>query len=239
MKRAFTVMTCAAALAACSADISEKSRMRLPKTPEAEMEQLDITGIGFGQRGSFRIFNPATGSDEAGGNYVRSAGRAELFDFGGNVGRVEFTLNGDRIDGRLAAFCEYDEADTALSEAIEMTIKPFSYRCKMERDGFPIDAGLEIHARGIGGNERRGEIVFEGERLELRSVHKMKGGGLPSGTPVGYVFMKDGREIGGVDTNGIRTNRIYLPRDPGLQEAAMMASLALAIVWDPQDTLED
>lgn len=235
MGRGLVVMGCAALLAGCSTDISEKARMRLPKAPAAEMEQLAITGLGYGQSGSFRIANTASGSDEAGGHYVRSASRAELFDFGGDAGRVEFILNGDRIDGRLAAFCSYNRADTALSGAVQMTLKPFSYRCKMERDGFPINAALEIHERGAFANERRGTIIFEGERLELRSVHLMRGSKLPSNTPLGYVFMQDGREVGGVDTNGVKTNHIYLPRDPALHEAATIASLALAIVWEPQD----
>ena len=225
MGRGFFLLACATALGGCG-DIAEQSRMRLPNAPEAQMEQVALTGIGFGRRGSFHLGNSS-------GQYVRGSGTVGALGYDSTTGDVEFSLEGDDVEGTLSASCHFGQGDLQLTEALSMTVRPLSYRCDFERDGMPLPATLEIHQRGIGGNERRGEFVFEGQRMELRSAHKMKGGGLPSGTPVDYIFMQDGREIGGVDSNGLKLRHVYLPRNEALREAAMAASLALALVWDP------
>ncbi|HEY6916257.1 MAG TPA: hypothetical protein VI381_01305, partial [Allosphingosinicella sp.] len=215
MVRYGTLAVSALALAGCSGEISEEARMRLPRAPEAEMEQTEITGLDYGRRGAFRFAN-------AGGTYVRNGGRADLLGYGGNSGHLEFTLEGEGVEGRLAAFCSHSQADVALSEDVQLKVKPLTYRCKFERDGLPLEASLEMHERGIFAAERRGSLLFEGQRLELRSVHKSKAGKLPSKAAVGYVFLQNGREIGGVDTLGSETRHAYLPRDPALREAAMV-----------------
>ena len=215
--------------------MAEEARMRLPKAPEAAMEEVAITGLGYGERGNFRIANKASGQDEAGGIYVRRAHSGNFFDVGGDVGHVEFTLHGDQVRGKLAAFCRYSQGDVGVSDGVRLTFKPLSYSCKMERDGYPIEARLNINERALLSNERRGSVSFEGQTMELRSVHKMRGSKVPSGTPVGYVFLQDGKEIGGVDTNGLKINPVFLPRNSELRDAALMASIALFLFWDPGD----
>ena len=58
--------------------------------------------------------------------------------------------------------------------------------------------------------ERRGRIDFNGTTVTMRSVHAVEGSPLPLGTPIGYVFERDGRAVGAIELNGL-TPRLWLP----------------------------
>ncbi len=60
----------------------------------------------------------------------------------------------------------------------------------------------------------------------------MAGDRVPAGTPLGYAFHLDGRQIGAVDLNGT-DKTIYAPRAGPEREAVLAAGLALSIFWDP------
>jgi hypothetical protein len=67
----------------------------------------------------------------------------------------------------------------------------------------------------------------------MRSVHAVEGSLLPLGTPIGYVFERDGRAVGAVELNGL-TPRLWLPAgDDDTRHASVAAAMALAVFWDP------
>jgi hypothetical protein len=49
----------------------------------------------------------------------------------------------------------------------------------------------------------RGVLLFEGQRIGLRSIHTFGAGKLPTAAPLGYGFDAEGEAIGAVDLNGL------------------------------------
>ncbi len=211
------------ALAACV----QEARMRLPLAPAAEMEELALVGIGAGEVGRFTI-------GEAEGEYSRGGERVDAFDTTSAAGGTSFSLRGGSPGAQVTGFCQFSQKDVALGRGVTATVEPLFLQCNFERGGAPV-GDVELNAGGLSGSERRGSMMFDGRMIEVKSVHKMQGSPLPTGMPLGYVFMDNGREIGGVDLNG-GTKRVYLPRDPVLREAALTASVALAVFQEPEDT---
>ena len=87
-----------------------------------------------------------------------------------------------------------------------------AYRCEFTAEGRPIPAYLELqesHANVLRPYARRGEIALGGEVVQVRSVHDIVGGKLPTGAPIGYVFEQDGREVGAVDVRDEGRRRLY------------------------------
>jgi hypothetical protein len=81
---------------------------------------------------------------------------------------------------------------------------------------------------------RAGEIVWNGMtiRFDTKQV-----GGMPisAGKPLGYVFSRDGREIGGVDLGGGFTPPAFFlpPKGSPERDAVMVAALSLFFFPDP------
>ncbi|HZG46496.1 MAG TPA: hypothetical protein VEZ41_09565, partial [Allosphingosinicella sp.] len=85
----------------------------------------------------------------------------------------------------------------------------------------------------LAGRTRAGELEIGDLTLQVRAIHDMEGGSVPTGTPLGYAFHLGGRQIGAVDLNG-DNKTIFAPAAPGpAREAVLLASLALSVFWDP------
>ena len=223
MKRGmFALLVGVAALGACV----QEARMRLPLAPAAELEEVALTGIGFSAAGTFTIAG-------AEGDYSRGGERVDAFEVTSAAGGSSFSLRGGPVGEDLSAFCSFSQKDVALSRSLTATVEPLFLRCTFDRESGQA-GDLELSAGGISGSERHGSLLFDGRLLEVKSVHKMQGSPLPTGMPLGYVFLDQGREVGGVDLNG-GTKRVYLPRDPELRQAALAASVALAVFQEPED----
>lgn len=220
----------ASVLAGCT-----EAHMRMPNAPVEAMETALLTGVGGKQSGGFDL-------GDARGNFVRSGGAYRERDYPGDRdpvlhqdGEAEFTVWGDAVEGRLSASCgsHATEIDTgSFAESGD----PVSYSCRFARGGTPIDARLELgepqSAKLLA--PRTGFIFFRGRRMEIRSVHDFDNPGVArSGTAVGYTFLADGQEIGGVDLANA-PYRVHLPRDPAYREAAIAATLAMAMFYDPE-----
>jgi hypothetical protein len=187
--------------------------------------------MGIGRTGDFMLA-------EAPGRFTRSADRLGLFGqaFVGRTGASSFSLAGG-----LAGECRYRESEINAG-AISLKPRRFALRCGFSRDGRPLVAELLIDAderplgRLDGGTRRVGVLRYEGSEMTVRSVHRDRGGGLPTPTPLGYVFELAGRSIGAVETNG--TERVlYLPRESQYREAVVAGALAIATFWDPADAV--
>lgn len=219
----------AAVIAGCLAMTAcvQEARMRLPLAPAADLEEVALVGIGHGSAGTFTVAG-------AEGDYSRGGERLDAFEVTSAAGGTTFSLRGGPVREDLSAFCQFNQKDVRLGPGVTATVEPLFLQCNIDRAGAPA-GDIELNAGGLSGSERRGTMMFEGRMLEVKSVHKLQGSPLPTTMPMGYVFLENGREIGGVDVNG-GTKRVYLPSDPELREAALAASVALAVFQEPEDT---
>ncbi len=217
----------ALALAGCVRD----AHIALPSELATSSDRIEVTGIGGFERGAFQL-----GASE--GSFRRSAGQ-EAFDDGyvSNAGRASFTVDGPELGGQLSADCGFHQAEVDAGLVV-LPAERFSFHCGF-RSGTDAPKGeLILRAvprspgRLLSGISRAGELTFGGRRIGIRAIHDMEGGKLPSGTPLGYMFETNGKQIGAVDLNG--TNKtVYAPRSGPEREAVLAASLALSILWDP------
>ena len=210
----------------------EEARIAMPSGLAASSERVELTGMGGGERGRFRL-----GSSE--GRFTRSSISAG-YDGGPvvrNLGGGSFELAGPDVAGVLEGECRFDEAEIQAG-SVSFPAERFAYRCRFRRDGRPIDAGLileEVPARPgklLSGRTRAGEVHMGGRVAEIRPIHDMAGGRLPTAMPLGYSLELDGRPLGAVDLNG-PDKTIFAPRSGPERELVLAASLALSVLWDP------
>lgn len=218
-----------ALLAACG--VVQPARMALP-APLAAVAPLQVEGMGAGQRGEFRV-------GDYRGQYARSATRLEIFeDFAVfDRGRASYTVHGLGAQP-LSARCTVRQTTMTIG-IIGFEPKKLAYECDFDAAGQGAGVRFTLQeARDPGmpktmQAERRGRIDWRGTALTLRSVHALEGSPIPLGTPIGYVFERDGHAVGAVELNGL-TPRLWLPAaDDDVRRAAVAAALALAIFWDP------
>ena len=215
----------AAVLAGCS--VVREARMALPPAVARDGDALPLTGMGIGRSGDFRLA-------EAPGRFTRSADRLNIAGstFIGRTGASSFALAGG-----LAGDCRYRESELNAG-VISLKSDRLALRCRFSRDGRPLAAELLIDAdegafgRLDGGARRIGLSWYDGAEITVRSVHRDRAGGLPTPTPLGYVFEIDGAGIGAVETNG-PDRVVHLPRDARYREAVVAGALAIATFWDP------
>ena len=225
MKRAIAALG-ATALAGCV----DEARIAMPADLAAGTERLEIAGMGHGERGDFTL-----GASQ--GRFVRQALQTRGHILVHNVGRGGFDIAGPELGGRVTASCGFHESELDAG-AITVSGDRLAYGCEFERDREPLPARLLLAevptSRGLlAGRTRAGEVQLGDMRIGIRAIHDMEGGRVPSGTPLGYAFDVDGRQIGAIDLNGANKT-IYAPRAPGAErEAVLMASLALSVFWDP------
>lgn len=225
--RLLPLLFCTAALAACA-----PAQMRLSDTLAAA-ERVEFAGITGWERGEFRA------GDYAGG-YERSAERIGFDVVRENRGHSAFVIEGPEISSTIEGHCRMREGSLDFG-IVEVIDRKMAYRCEFTAEGRPIPAYLELqesHANVWRPYARRGEIVLGGEVVQLRSVHDIVGGKLPTGAPIGYVFEQDGREVGAVELNGRPALIVPAGTDPGLRRTLTVAALALGVFWDPANSTD-
>jgi hypothetical protein len=214
-----------AALAACA-----PAQMRLSDT-FAAAERIEFAGIDGWERGDFRA------GDYTGG-YERSAERISFNVVKENRGHSAFVIEGPEISSTIEGYCRMREGSLDLG-IVEVIDRKMAYRCEFTAEGRPIPAYLELqesHANVLRPYARRGEIALGGEVVQVRSVHEIVGGKLPTGTPIGYVFEQDGHDVGAVELNGRPALIVPVGTDPGLRRTLTVAALALGVFWDPANS---
>jgi hypothetical protein len=225
MKKLLAAATAVAAIAASGC--VREAQIRMPHELVAQNERIELTGMGGGRSGSFRL-----GADS--GQFTRGADQLAIFDplVVRNRGGGGFSLS---VAGRpVEGSCGY-RAEEVNVGPIAAPSRTFAYRCLFARGGRPVDAQLLLHATPpkLGMEARGGLLEFEGQRLTLRSIHNDAKGGLPTPAPLGYVFELDGRAVGAIDLNG-PNKTIHVAPGPS-RDAVIAGSLALAILWDPAE----
>jgi len=218
----------AGALAACGA--IQPARMAIPAGLDATTDRVTITGLGGLPRGEYRV-------GEYGGAFTRSATRLSFFEMvATDRAKATFSVSGPGWARPLNARCGLAQR-TANINVVTFTPRPLQYDCSF--DGVPgatlvLQESSEGTAGGLGQAQRRGYIEVASTRLTLRSVHQVQGSPLPLEAPIGYVFEVVGRVVGAIELNGT-TPAVLLPKDGDVRQAALLAALALALVWDPSN----
>lgn len=212
------------------------ARMELPAALQAA-EPIKISGIGAGRRGRFAFGGVS-------GRFERSAERLAFFGalMERRYGKVAFSVSGPRIGEELHARCRFGLGALNL-DIVAIDRQPLSYQCLFEQKGADQTGEFELRAEwnGTGGllgkEARTGQLTINGVKLQLRSVHRLRGTPLCVASPIGYTFEKDGVVIGAVELNGAP---VIWPRrgsDPHTRLAVTMGALALGLFWDPAGSL--
>jgi hypothetical protein len=222
---------CAVQALALSGCVGE-ARIAAPSDLVAATDRIELE-TGNGEQGRLRL-------GDSTGRFSRRALQEspdgfETFRYGGG----RFEIAGPEVEGRLSGRCAYDESERDYG-VVAVAAQHFAYRCRFEREGHPVEAGLileEIPSRPghvLSGRTRAGEVHIDGAVVTIHAIHEMEGGRLPAATPLGYAFDVDGRQIGAVDLNGA-SKTIFAPRSGADRQAVLAASLALSILWDPME----
>jgi hypothetical protein len=229
-----TILLAAAASLTLSACTIRGGRIAVPPGFASTTERLELRGMGGGTSGDFRLAGVP-------GSFSRSADRLGIFDplLVRNGGGGSFTLAASPLGPQLSGRCRYRESEVSVGP-ISVTPGRLGYHCVFRSEGRPLAAELVLFdpksALGTvhGRSERVGYLSIEGREIGIRSIHRDQRGGLPTPTPLGYIFDSGGLEVGAIDVNG-PNKTLHVPRDPQLREAVIAAGLALSIFWDPAD----
>ena len=228
VKRVVGLAIMVGALVGCT-----EARIAVPAQLAASAEPVQLTGMGFGQRGKF-VLGASSGTFTRHSLSARAPQPFMAEDFTSFFGDGSFSVAGADFAGRVEADCRFLESEADTGPATVTTI-PFRYKCTFSRDGKPMDAGLILHAapRRVGpllAETRIGRLVLEGRTVGIEPIHHSPQLGIPTSEPLGYRFVRDGRDIGAIDLNGERKT-IYAPRNGADREVVLMAGLALSVLW--------
>ena len=152
--------------------------------------------------------------------------------------RTRFKVASPSIAG-MEAECSGGQRRTQLGW-IAFEREDLSYACAFSRDGQPVEGvsfELALQKAGLLARmsqpQRAGEMTYDGQTIRVQT-QRIGGVPLPTGRVAGYVFLKDGQEIGGIDFNRIMSPAIYLP-PPGspYRDIAALAALSILFFADP------
>lgn len=216
----------------------QPARMALPPGLEAETERTEMTGLGGGRGGSFQLAGYS-------GTFTRGESRLGVFDplLVFNRASSSFTVAGPGLETPVSAECRMRQTSVTVG-LISVDPKKMHYGCDFRADGMPVAAYFAIAeaddtlAERIVRTERRGEMLLGKTRLQVRSTSRLAGSSWPSETPIGYLLDMDGRTVAGIELNGTRPT-LFLPARASseVHQAALLASLALAVFWDPANSM--
>lgn len=189
-----------------------------------------------GRRGP-SLFRPGFAIGEyVGSAAARSSGMAMPFRRSAHA-RTSFTLAIPSLPGDVQGQCEGGEARTQVLW-ITFERQDLAYNCTFS-GAAPADAAFSLSLSRHGNwlnrltqPQRAGELTWDGRtwRVETRYVE-----GLPwsSGGVLGYVFSRDGVDIGGVALNGMAPTFYLPPAGSADRDAAAVLGAILFTFQDP------
>ncbi|MBI2262345.1 MAG: hypothetical protein HYU62_11875 [Caulobacterales bacterium] len=224
MKAAIAIAALCLASAAVAQDAS------VPFKDRTDRVQLQ------GRRGP-SLFRPGFGIGEyVGSASARSSGMAMPFRRSSHA-KTSFALSIPSLGGEVQGECEGGEARIQIL-GITFEREPLAYNCAFS-GAAPADAAFTL-ALSRHGNwlnrlqqpQRAGQLSWNGQvyRAETRYVE-----GLPwsSGGVLGYVFSRDGVDIGGVALNGMAPTFYLPPAGSADRDAAALLGAILFTFQDP------
>lgn len=211
----------AAALAAATAAASQTA----PTAPMTERTER----IGLEGRRGPSLFRPGFAIGDYTGSATARSSSSRLPWQSRDMARAEFDIAVPGL-GTVQGDCGGGQSHSRILW-ITFDREPLSYECQYS-GAAPADARLTLAlSRGsllgrLQQPQRAGELIW-GD-ITLRAETK-RIGGLPfgGGRVMGYVFIRDGVEIGGLDLNGFRPT-VYLPLQ-GSPERDAVAVLAVSL----------
>jgi hypothetical protein len=221
------------ALAGCAT--VAPAEIALPASIGPDATVVPIVGINAGRSGQFSI-------GAYSGSYHRSHDRLALFDrlLVRNSGHVDFQLDGPDQPRRLAATCRFGAASSGIG-VIEVDHSPLRFDCRFGGDAGTAESRLLLAetrdglADALMRRSRQGELVWGGQRITVKSVHRLAGSSLQTGTPMGYSFAIGDRSIGAVSLANRRTIHVAAHASEADRQAVLAGAVALALLWDPVD----
>lgn len=207
----------------------------------ASSEVVRIEGVGWGRSGDFALTPLGVA-----GTFKRSAVSTTSNGDKLAEGRVTFDLAGHGEFGGMQGECAYSRETLETSERASRNVTidtsmltgPYVMTCGFFRGNSDI-GGIEVREQlgdAFDGRVRRaGYGEAGGAELRLTSVHDIAGTRIPSGTPLGYAMEFRNGDRAMLYSNG-SSRQIALPHEGRDERAvALMAGIALALVWDPGD----
>ena len=204
----------------------QEARMALPEGLAGATQQVEVTGLGHGQRGQALVQTRRL-------EFERSASRLSLFGDALVADRAAlgYTLAGEGAAAATQATCRLKRRELNAG-ILSLPAKSLTLNCQ-------LGAGSHLSVWDDGGlgtlqQQRRGELQARGRSLAVRSVHHVQGSPLPLAEPIGYAIEDGGRALAAVELNGGKV-RLWLPPDDAvLREASLQALLALTLIWQTQ-----
>lgn len=226
-------------LSAGTAVALETARMALPAELSVRAERFEAHGFGGYNRGRYRL-------GALGGDFTRIESRWAIFDplYARSRAKSSYTLEGPGFESPVSAECEMKEANVTIG-VVTFDPEKMTYQCTFERRGLPLAAHFvlgetkpdTVKARMLARAERRGELVVDGVHVGLASVHRYEGSRFTSQAPVGYVLEVDGRAVGAVELTDVNPVVIIASElELATRNATLMASLAVAVLRDPENS---
>ena len=216
--------------ALCLASAAAAQDANIPFKDRTERVQLQA------RRGP-SLFQPGFGIAEyTGSARARSSGMAIPFRRSAHA-KTSFTLTIPSLPGPVQAECEGGEARTQFLW-ITFEREPLAYNCTFS-GGAPADAGFSLTLSRHGNwvnrlqqPQRAGELTWNGQtyRAETRYVEGLPWG---SGGVMGYVFSRDGTDIGGVALNGMAPTFYLPPAGTADRDAVALLGAILFTFQDP------
>ena len=186
-----------------------------------------------GRRGP-SLFRPGFGIGEYSGWATSRSSSTRLPWQSRDMARSEFTVSSPAM-GEVTGDCGGGQSHTRILW-ITFDRDPLSYDC-IYAGAAPANARLSLAlSRGsllarLQQPQRAGELVWG--NITLRAETK-RIGGLPFGNGVlGYVFTRDGVEIGGMQLNGFRPTFYLPPAGSPDRDAAAVLAVSLFTFKDP------
>ena len=201
--------------------------MALPPALETVTETVTITGLGGAPRGEFLVAGER-------GSFTRSASRLSLFDalHEGESAVAGFALG---PSGEVTGRCRIRRRTSSIG-VLTYEFRPMVDSCSFAGAGQPQLTLAEARSTSRPEpmkRERAGEMTFGGVRLVLRSSHELAGSPMWIASPIGCVFERDRRAAAAVEVNGTEPAIVLRAGSDGAErQAATLASLALALLWD-------
>ena len=194
-----------------------------------------LEGADGTMRGTLRLGEATVDFQRAGRRAEYEGGRYETVR-----SAVAFSLSSPHP--AVAARCAMRERRAALTAGLSVATTPLEYACHFSGAGVEPDDELVLGLLDPNGGadglaERRtGRVTLGGRTLTIDSLHALRGVGVGSGTPLGYVLRDGTRSVGAVDRTGARPVLVAasdLP--PDVRTAMEVAGVALALLIGPED----
>lgn len=184
------------------------------------------------------LFRPGFQLGEYDGNAtVKSSSSSVTGIFEGNKASVEMTINGPGL-GPVEVACGGGQSRLGLGW-ITFDRDKLQFLCTLSGPGAGPDATFAL-AQSKGGGilknlqqpQRAAELRFGGLNVRARTEQV---GGMPigGGTPIGYVFSRDGVDVGAVDIGGLQPTAYLPPKGAKDRDAVAVLSLILIFFKDP------